>query len=45
MVDRALLADKIAAVRDAVARIREVLPPQRDAFRADRTVRRRGCAI
>jgi len=39
MVDRTILADKIASVRDAVARIREVLPPERDAFLADRTVR------
>jgi uncharacterized protein YutE (UPF0331/DUF86 family) len=39
MVDRAILAEKIAAVRDAVARIREVLPPEPDAFLRDRTVR------
>ena len=39
MVDRAILAEKIAAVRDAVARIREVLPPEPDAFLKDRTVR------
>jgi uncharacterized protein YutE (UPF0331/DUF86 family)/predicted nucleotidyltransferase len=39
VVDRAILAARIAAVRDAVARIREVLPPALDAFRADRTLR------
>lgn len=39
MVDRTLLAAKIAAVRDAVRRIREVLPPSREAFAADRTAR------
>jgi len=39
MVDEAILAEKIASVRDAVARIREVLPPERESFRADRTVR------
>jgi uncharacterized protein YutE (UPF0331/DUF86 family) len=39
MVDNALLADKIASVRDAVARIREVLPAKPDTFRADRTAR------
>ena len=39
MVDRAILAAKIAAVRDAVARIRDVLPPTPDALRADRTLR------
>jgi uncharacterized protein YutE (UPF0331/DUF86 family) len=39
MVDRAVVAEKIASVRDAVARIRDVLPAARDAFRADRTVR------
>lgn len=39
MVDSAVLAEKIASVRDAVARIREVLPQSRDAFRADRTAR------
>lgn len=39
MVDSAILAEKIASVRDAVARIREVLPPACDAFRADRTAR------
>lgn len=39
MVDRALLADRIAAVRDATARIRAVLPASVEAFRADRTAR------
>jgi uncharacterized protein YutE (UPF0331/DUF86 family) len=39
MVDSAILAGKIASVRDAVARIHEVLPAKPDAFRADRTAR------
>ena len=39
MVDKALLAKKVAAVRDAVERIRSVLPLNRDAFIADRTTR------
>jgi uncharacterized protein YutE (UPF0331/DUF86 family) len=39
MVDRAVLAAKIAAVRDAVARIREVVPREPGAFLADRTQR------
>ena len=39
MVDRALLADRVAAVRDATARIRTVLPASVEAFRADRTAR------
>jgi uncharacterized protein YutE (UPF0331/DUF86 family) len=39
MVDDAVLAKKLAAIRDAVARIREVLPDTADAFRADRTTR------
>lgn len=39
MVDKALLATKIAAVRDAIARIRSVLPASREAFVADRTAR------
>ncbi len=39
MVDSAVLAEKIASVRDAVTRIREVVPPTCDAFRADRTAR------
>lgn len=39
MVDSALLAAKIAAVRDATARIRAVLPEAVEAFIADRTAR------
>ena len=39
MVDRALLAAKIAAVRDATARVRDVLPASAAAFVADRTTR------
>ncbi|MBI2162344.1 MAG: DUF86 domain-containing protein [Candidatus Rokubacteria bacterium] len=39
MVDRPLLAKQVATVRDAVARIRAVLPPSREAFEADRTTR------
>jgi uncharacterized protein YutE (UPF0331/DUF86 family) len=39
MVDKTLLAAKIAAIRDAAARIREVLPTDRDTFYADRTTR------
>ncbi len=39
MVDRRLLAVKVAAVRDAVARVRAVLPDDRAAFLADRTAR------
>jgi len=39
VVDRAVLAEKIASVRDAVARIREVLPRSSDALLEDRTLR------
>lgn len=39
MVDRTVLSNKIAAIRDAVRRIREVLPASREAFAADRTAR------
>lgn len=39
MVDKVLLASKIAAIRDAVARIRAVLPADLDTFLADRTTR------
>jgi uncharacterized protein YutE (UPF0331/DUF86 family) len=39
VVDKALLARKVAAIRDAVERIRGVLPSERDAFLADRTAR------
>jgi uncharacterized protein YutE (UPF0331/DUF86 family) len=38
-VDSALLAAKIAAVRDATARVRAVLPNSADAFAVDRTAR------
>ncbi len=39
MVDKALVAAKVASVRDAVARIRAVLPEDRAAFLGDRTAR------
>jgi uncharacterized protein YutE (UPF0331/DUF86 family) len=39
MVDEILLATRIAAVRDAVARIRTVLPSEPDTFVSDRTTR------
>jgi uncharacterized protein YutE (UPF0331/DUF86 family) len=39
VVDRAVLAKKIASVRDAVARIRAVLPEDVETFQADRTAR------
>lgn len=39
MVDKTLLASKIAAIRDAAARVREVIPADREAFAADRTAR------
>jgi uncharacterized protein YutE (UPF0331/DUF86 family) len=39
MVDEAVLAKKLASIRDAVARIREVLPGSAEAFRQDRTSR------
>jgi uncharacterized protein YutE (UPF0331/DUF86 family) len=39
VVDRPLLAKRLAIVRDAVARIRAVLPPSAEAFEADRTAR------
>jgi uncharacterized protein YutE (UPF0331/DUF86 family) len=39
VVDRAVLAEKIAAIRDAVARIREVLPSSSEELAADRTRR------
>lgn len=39
MVDRSLVARHIATVRDAVARIREMLPPSIEAFETDRTAR------
>jgi uncharacterized protein YutE (UPF0331/DUF86 family) len=39
VVDKALLATKVAAIRDAVARIRAMLPSQPAAFVSDRTAR------
>ena len=39
VVDESLLAERSAVVRDAVARIRAVLPSSSDAFTADRTAR------
>ena len=39
VVDEAVLARKLAAIRDAVARIREVLPSSAEAFRENRTSR------
>ena len=39
MVDSALVAAKIAVVRDATARMRSVLPASLDAFVGDRTAR------
>jgi len=37
MVDEPVLAKKLAVIRDAVARVREVLPDSAEAFRKDRT--------
>ncbi len=39
MVDRTIAATKIAAIRDAVDRIRRTLPSDPRVFEADRTVR------
>lgn len=39
MVDRFLLAKALADIRDAVARIREVLPSDAETFARDRTAR------
>lgn len=39
MVDKTLLAARIAAIRDAVSRIRSVLPPDPASFQSDRTAR------
>jgi uncharacterized protein YutE (UPF0331/DUF86 family) len=39
VVDKALLAARIAAIRDAVNRIRSVLPPDPVPFAVDRTAR------
>jgi uncharacterized protein YutE (UPF0331/DUF86 family) len=34
-----VVAVKVAAIRDAAARVREMLPPDAEAFAADRTAR------
>jgi len=39
VVDKAVVAAKVAAIRDAVDRIRGVLPPEANPFEADRTTR------
>jgi uncharacterized protein YutE (UPF0331/DUF86 family) len=39
VVDRAIVAGKIAAIRDAVERARTMRPPTLEAFLADRTAR------
>jgi uncharacterized protein YutE (UPF0331/DUF86 family) len=39
VVDATVVAAKVAAIRDAVVRIRHVLPPDAAAFGADRTTR------
>ena len=39
MVDRIVLSGKIAAIRDAVQRIRDVRPSTLEGFVADRTAR------
>lgn len=39
MVDKAVLADRIAAVRDATSRVRSILPASADSFVRDRTAR------
>jgi uncharacterized protein YutE (UPF0331/DUF86 family) len=39
VVDRAVVAAKVAAIRDAVDRIHRVLPPEARSFEADRTAR------
>ena len=39
MVDATVVAAKVAAIRDAVTRARQVLPPEVAAFEADRTTR------
>ena len=39
MVDATVVATKVAAVRDAVDRVRETLPPDPEAFERDRTAR------
>ena len=39
MIDRTILARRIAAVRDAVARIREILPDHAEELATERTIR------
>jgi uncharacterized protein YutE (UPF0331/DUF86 family) len=39
VVDATVVAAKVAAIRDAVGRIRSTLPPDAAAFEADRTAR------
>lgn len=39
MVDEAVLGARLAAIRDAVERVRQVRPPTLEAFLADRTAR------
>jgi len=39
VVDETIVATKVAAIRDAVDRIRGVLPRELDAFQSDRTAR------
>lgn len=39
MVDKTVVAAKVAAVRDAVTRVRAVLPADRAVFLADRAKR------
>jgi uncharacterized protein YutE (UPF0331/DUF86 family) len=39
VVDQVILAARLAAIRDAVERIRQVRPQTLDAFQADRTAR------
>jgi uncharacterized protein YutE (UPF0331/DUF86 family) len=39
VVDKAVVAAKVAAIRDAVDRIRGVLPPEATTFEANRTTR------
>ena len=39
MVDAAVVANKIAVIRDAVDRVRDILPSGLETFRADRTAR------
>jgi uncharacterized protein YutE (UPF0331/DUF86 family) len=39
VVDAAVVATKVGAVRDAIVRIRQVLPAEAAAFEADRTTR------